>query len=169
MIKLAGICALMLSCTGAGFMLSSGLSARILVLENINALLEIFSVSIRYKRETVLRLVEEAESSSSCRRLEFLSAVRERLLFSGDFPLAWRESVLEWLPDFLKPEDKAILLETGDFLGGSDIDGQLSNLQIKKEAASKLLDAAKEERKRKSKLFRSLGVLGGAFAAILLV
>lgn len=150
-------------------MLSSGLSARIVALENIGALLEIFSVSIRFKHETVLRLIEEAESSSSCNRLGFLSTVRERFIASGNFPLAWKESVLEWFPNYLKPEDKTLLLEIGDFLGGSDIDGQLSNLQIKMETASKLLHEAEEEKKRKSKLFRSLGVLGGAFAAILLV
>jgi len=86
---------------------------------------------------------------------------------NGDFRDSWYAAA-----DALTELDKSerdIVKNVGFSLGNSDSSGQLSML----EANSKLLEIAAEEVReqynKKGKLYRSIGVLGGLFAAILIL
>ena len=68
----------------------------------------------------------------------------------------------------LKPEDIDVIKGLGENLGVSDIEGQLSNCKLNIDMANTYLESAREEKKRKSKLYLMLGLFIGIAIALLI-
>ena len=62
-----------------------------------------------------------------------------------------------------------ILADIGKNLGTSDIEGQISTLNLQRNELKILISSAETEYEKKSKLYRSLGVLVGAFISVMLI
>ncbi len=101
--------------------------------------------------------------------LPFLLLCAEKCAAGADWGLAWKSAVLEDAArEGFSKKDVSLLLNFGAGFGTSDTQGQLSHFSLYSELAAQALKSAKEERDRKSKLYRMLGVSGGVAAAILL-
>lgn len=130
-------------------------------------MLEELSVQIRFKASTVYELLDALANSVG--ELEFLSLAQKRASCGESFFAAWEKGLADWRNSDIKEEDRALLLSIGEKLGDSDVDGQLSTIELHKQHLNTLLLSATEERKKKGKLYRSLGVLAGVFVAIMLL
>ncbi|MBE6767129.1 MAG: hypothetical protein E7550_06020 [Ruminococcaceae bacterium] len=69
----------------------------------------------------------------------------------------------------LKDEDIRVLSSFLSALGKTDIEGQINNAKLHTEALKLRLSEATDERKRMSRLYMSLGFLGGLFAVVLIL
>lgn len=65
--------------------------------------------------------------------------------------------------------EKELVKDIGKKLGKSDISGQLNAIKYEKLELEKMIRSADEDNCRKSKLYRSLGVLCGAFIVIMFI
>jgi len=98
-------------------------------------------------------------------RYDFIKNVR--VSDNGDFRESWAaaaDSLYE-----LDKTDREIIKSVGLSLGNSDIRGQLSMLEANSALLCRNADEAREQYIKKGKLYRSCGVLGGLFAAIMIM
>ncbi|WP_418703926.1 stage III sporulation protein AB, partial [Anaerotruncus massiliensis (ex Liu et al. 2021)] len=83
-------------------------------------------------------------------------------------PQAWREAV-EKQGGSLTREDAAIVEALADTLGQCDLDGQLSSLSHAKALLAMQLAAARERCESHGKLYRTMGLLAGAFVVVFFI
>ena len=122
-----------------------------------------FSVSMRCTAPPLDELCESASGT-------FAEIIREKLPQSEDIRTAWECACTELsaLP-CCRSEDAELLSELGASLGKSDAAGQLELIELYRERLSLSEKSAAEELKQKGKLFRSLGMLCGIGAAVIVL
>ena len=83
---------------------------------------------------------------------------------------AWKQSI-ELFADklYLKKEDVAVIEILANELGMSDAESQIKNVEYVRKLIHKQYEYAEYEYNNSAKMYRSLGVLGGLFAAILFI
>lgn len=164
--KLAGILCLVLACAGAGCYAAGRLRREVSAFEQLIRLTESAAAYIRCQApelEDLLRLLS-AECGGSFR---FLAEVSEEL--GPDVPPAavWRNAVRR---DPVVPgAAREILYSLGEVLGTTDIPGQLSAIALHRSRLERAAADSRERCARQGKLYRALGLLGGAMTAVLLL
>lgn len=132
-------------------------------------MLEELSIQIRFQALTVFELINSLCGNSQLKELEFLNSIKEKFEPNISFYDAWISGIDSWSNQPLNDEDISFLKNVGSTLGNSDIEGQLSSLELHKENLDRLLQKAISDRDKKAKLYRSLGVLSGTFISIMLL
>ena len=166
MIKLFGIISIIISSSLIGIYSSEKLKNRVKGLNLINYMLEEISILIRYKAMTVYEIVETLKQNQIYNQLSFLNNFDNNMQIP--FITKWEKNIDE-MPTALTASDLKLLKSFGASLGTSDIDGQLSTIEVFKENFSKLEKDSIAIYEKKSKLYRSLGVLVGAFVSIVII
>lgn len=166
MAKVIGIIIVIVSASLIGIYFSDKLKSRVKELKNINYMFEQISVLIRYKALTVYEVIDELRRNQICSNLNFI----KNFASEDDIPFEkqWSKSI-DNSQNYLNNEDKRILKSFGNVFGTSDIDGQLSDIELYRHNFIKIENDAKLEFEKKSKLYKSLGVIGGAFISIMLI
>lgn len=166
MIKIIGVIFIILSTSLAGFSFSEKLNKRVKELILFRHLLEEISILIRYKAVTIFDLIDNLKNNICFKEFDFLKHIdiEHNSSFSQAFNVAIDNTILS-----LNKEDIRIIKQFGSSLGKSDIQGQLSEIELYKESISLKINEAKIISENKAKLYRSLGVLIGSFFAILLI
>lgn len=164
-ISLAAICAL----TGNYF--SAGLKKRVAALKAADLMLAEIKLMIEYNSADVYEITEALAGHEGLKILWFLSELDLMLKNSHEVPFGvqWEEAVRKWECPFFKGEERKLIVSVGENLGRSGIDGQLRFIEMARQELSGIISRAEEENVRKGKLYRSLGALSGALAAVLLV
>ncbi len=166
MIKLIGIMAVLISTSLAGISSSEKLKNRVTELNIINYMLEEISILIRYKALTVYQIIDSLKKNPSFSSLSFISNIEINL--HVPFKVSWEKSI-DGMTTSLTQSDIKLLKSFGASLGTSDIEGQLSTIEVFKGNFSKTEKDAISVYEKKSRLYRSLGVLAGAFISIMLI
>lgn len=81
---------------------------------------------------------------------------------------AWNNAIDESNTDLLE-EDKQILKGLGRLIGKTDIEGQISEIELLKSFIAKQTDKAKIEREKNEKMYKTLGGIVGMAIVIILV
>ncbi len=154
----------------SGFYLSSVYDKKTKVLENVVMMLGIIKTQLRYVHlplQSLMRLLEENETLKS---LGFVSGCVKNIENGKPFRLSWKESIRnEKELCSLIPESLPYLIQFGESLGTTDLEGQLSCCEYYEHIFSKLLEEKKEQSRKYTKLFPTLGIMLGVSAAILIV
>lgn len=114
----------------------------------------------------VYKLSAELKRSGSFDNLGFIRELPESFSPDENFHSVWRKAVES---EKLHSEEKQILLCLGDELGNSDICGQLSVLASLEEEIASAEKLRTEESHKKGKLYRSVGMLFGVMAGVLII
>lgn len=149
--------------------MSKQLNMRVKLLQLIRQILEDISIQLRFKASTVYEILDYLDNNPVYSQLGFLHTANLNKNSFKSFNEIWSESLDEWVCSPLKKEDFTLLKSIGNSLGTSDIEGQLSSLELFKEKAKMHFESAISERDKKSKLYRSLGVLSGIFVSVMIV
>ena len=111
-------------------------------------------------------LIRTALSRRDLKDAPFLAPLRETDFSSEDFGAAFHGSLAP-LP--LSDEERGVLSDFSETLGKSDRESQLFACDEALCRLNELCKKASEEAKKQSRMWTSLGALGGAFAVILLI
>ena len=130
--------------------------------ERLRELTQIVSQTALLIRHRALPMKELFHELS---RFDFIRKVRE---FGGtDFRNDWLTAADELLE--LQEEERGVVKSIGMFLGSSDVEGQLSMLEINSALLKQYGDEAHEQYLKKGKMYRTFGLLSGILAAILIM
>lgn len=129
------------------------------------------------KRKEILELFS-LELSTSLTKIRYQSNTLANVFsdkFSGyvfndesNFFLQWKD-MLKYYDKTLKKEDVDLLLECGEKLGTSDINGETDNINMYIEMLTSKVAQAQNDIEKKSKLYRTLGLYSGIALTILLI
>ncbi|MEG0615729.1 MAG: stage III sporulation protein AB, partial [Oscillospiraceae bacterium] len=158
MLKIIGALLVTVMTTSIGIFLSKSLNERVKKLALIRQALEEISIQIRFKALTVFELLDELTKNPAFGELSFLK-IAESSPHNIPFSETWRNSLNDWKENSLKKEDIDLITDIGTNLGCTDIEGQLSTLELQKTKIEFLHKTALEEYQKKSKLYKSLGLL----------
>ncbi len=167
MFKYAGLIVIMAVTAFSGFYFSSALRTRLVNLKKMNFLIDEIIILIRYKASTVYEITDCLMKNERFADFGFLHNVNTDE--NSSFQQNWSNAIKEKPPSNLKSSDLEILLDIGKNLGTSDIEGQFSMLSLQRAELETLILSAESDYERKSKLYRSLGVLVGAFISVMLI
>lgn len=159
--KLFGIWLLFAGCAGAGFYAGHQVRRHVKEYYQILYFLEDCEILLRYQHFTLEELFHTLAGKEEYAHFDFL----QRLDRGGEIPeRLWKEALKE--SSFTEGARQA-LESLGSSLGKSDLQGQLKSLELCREQIKHILKETQETLQQKSKLYPSLGVLGGAMLVIL--
>ncbi len=167
MLKYAGLAIIIAVTSFAGCYFSSALKTRLTNLKKINFLIDEIIVLLRYKSSTVYEITDFLVRNERFADFRFLSNITVNE--NASFQQNWSNAIKTTPPSNLKESDLEILADIGKKLGTSDMEGQLSMLSLQRAELETLISSVEAECERKSKLYRSLGVLAGAFISVMLI
>ena len=148
--------------------MASNLSRRVHRIENSISLLGMLYDRLRFLQPPMTGLVAAVADMEQFSGTEYLQLCRSRMAQETPFPTAWRTALEESGPQ-LGQEHLEALLPLGEVLGCTDLDSQLTSIRHTVNLLENQLAGAREYREKHSKLYRSLGVLGGMAVAIVLL
>lgn len=164
-IRLTGLALIALCAAGMGMALALTLTERVKSLELARSVLEAFSGELSYSQAPPDEIVSRLAARETLSKAEYLPACRA-LGETLPFPEAWRRAVEE-NPGKLSAGDVGILTALSDTLGRCDLETALAALNRAMEELELALRGAREYAGTHGKLYRTLGMLSGAFLVIL--
>lgn len=167
MLKVIGITVIIAVTSFAGGYFSSLLKSRAVMLKKLNYMLEEILVLLRYRSATVYEIAEALAADERFSEFKFLEKVKPDK--EKSFRQSWCEAAESCKIYGLKKCDTELLMDVGRKLGASDLDGQISVIKLWQTELSAAISSAEADYIGKAKLYRTLGVLAGAFIAIMLV
>ncbi|HHV96210.1 MAG TPA: stage III sporulation protein AB [Clostridiaceae bacterium] len=155
-----------------GFTLSSAYSKRPVQLKILQSLIQMLGNEIRFMSsiitdafERIGRSIDNPVASFFTNALEYLNNEE-----SINIAQAWERAIYENMgKTALNKEDAEILISFGKMLGNSDIQGQLKNIEYTLQQLNLQQLKAEEAMKKYETMYKTLGILGGALAVILLI
>ncbi len=140
--------------TGAGLYLSSKLDKRVKTLEEIILKTDEIQTMIRCQSAEPKEILAAAAADSVLQCCSYAD---------GNVNISEDELYM------LDKRDMAIIRELLNGLGKTDTDGQISMLEMNKKLLQNRLEQAREEYSKKGRMYRSVGVLVGIGAAVMLI
>ena len=157
---------ILVSSTLIGKFLSNKYIYRLEELEDIKNSLNILKTKIKFTYEPIPEVFGEiAENvSSNVRRLFVLAKQNMEKMSAGE---AFEEAVDNIICN-LKNEDKKVIKMLSKLLGQTDIEGQISQIEITEEFLNTQIKEAEEEKLKNEKLYTRLGTVMGLTIVIIL-
>lgn len=170
MVKLAGIVLLLTGSVGLGLSAIRRLEHRVTTLRALTDALQVMECEMDFHIPTMKEMLLEAAQRTKEPASRFLSACAQGMEELQERPLfdLWKQCMLDELPE-LTPCDLDALLALGEILGRYDAEGQRNAIAAARSRLSDCLADAREERRRKGRVYGALSVTAGMFAVILLI
>lgn len=166
-IKCFVILAIILLCTILGNRKANTFKLRELELKNIQDALQIFISKIEYTYKPISEIFEEIskvvylEENNIFKRTNTILNEKKSTIAE-----AWNISVEE--ENNLMAEDKEIIKMLGRMLGKTDKVGQIAEIQVTNNFLNTQILRAEEEKKKNTKLYKTLGTVIGCGIGIIL-
>ncbi len=149
-----------------GLFFSFKLKEREKIMSSVLLLTKELSVQIRYTNAEIGEILSSAAAKEEYKGLCFIEECI-KLNENDNFHLHWREGVKK--QPFLTEKDRELLYSLGESLGQTDTEGQLSFLEMYQELIKKRLDQAAKDYTDKGRMYRSVGLLCGLAAGIMIL
>lgn len=162
---------IVLFCTSSiiGILISKKYSNRVQILKDLKNALNMFEVKISFSFETIPEIFNEISKKFDGTVSKIFSNtvkyINEDDLLVGE---AWEKSV-ESNGYNLKKEDINSIKSLGKMLGRTDIDGQVSQIQLVSTFIEKQIVDAVESKNKNEKMYKKLGVIVGLVLVIVLI
>lgn len=172
MLKLSGAVLLFCSCSGLGFLKSRQYQGRIVQLAELIHIMGFIKGEISFAASTLPEAMERISGKTAEPFSGFLYALSQRMRqYSGeDFSHILGELMKEMLGDtYLEKQDLEEFYRTACNLGYLDKEMQIHMLEQYLGEQEEKVRTLRAQLPEKMKLFRSLGILMGAFLIILLI
>lgn len=166
MLKFIGLLMIIISGAGLGARASVSLKKNAEICVSVRTFLSELGILMKYSGDTLFSLFTELYERQSVQQLVFLNVLLSELTSGTDFPSAWRKAI--YSDKKLSAELSEILLSFGESLGTSGVEGQIMSIERTQAELSAIYENALEQHRRKGRLYRSIGLLGGIAAALLL-
>lgn len=160
---------IMMICIVTGSHFSARLKQKCRFLKEISYMLEELRLLIGFESAEVGEIIQRLLKNKRLSGLSFIGYIAENFDVGTDFGLLWENAVEKQQYCFLSSEEKEFIKDIGRKLGKSDLNGQINAIEYEKNELENMIRSADDDYCRKAKLYRSLGVLCGAFIAILFV
>ena len=135
-------------------------------LEEMQSALNIFKTKIRYTYEPLPEIFNEISNNSNKNISNIFKTSKEKMkqMPAG---IAWEEAVDDNICN-LKKEDIIIIKKLSKLLGQTDVEGQISQIELTEKLLEKQVKDAQDEKQKNEKMYLKLGTVIGIAIAIIL-
>lgn len=177
--KWMGACLVTLGCSGLGQHMARQWRLRLRWLEQIRQMIYFLKGEILYGHTALGEALKRV--GERCRKAEGEGGLKEMPLFflsvaerieqqkGESFSAIWKEETEKILNSPLKEEDISSLKSLGDHLGYLDLTMQERTLLLYLEQLDGQIAYLKQNTKERTKLYTSLGIMGGLFLAVIML
>ena len=153
--------------TVLGILFSKKYSNRVKEIKEMKNALNMFATKIKFTYEPIPNLFFEIGNKvgGNVGQIFIRAASRMKEQSAGD---AWIDAFHD-VPTNLTEEDKAVLKNLGRLLGQTDLEGQISEIEVVTQFLGTQLENAEQERSKNEKMYRTLGMISGLTIAIILI
>lgn len=129
--------------------------------------LNMFSTKIKFTYEPIPNVFMEIANKigGNIGMIFDIAANRMKELPAGD---AWCQALKD-SKNNLNKEDISVIQNLNRLLGQTDLDGQLSEIEVVNDFLTTQLENASEERRKNEKMYRTFGLVAGLTIAIILI
>lgn len=165
--KIILLISIVVSSTFLGILFSKKYSNREKELKEMKNALNIFKAKIKFTYEPIPNIFLEISNKIDGNVGKIFERASNRMKEenAGD---AWVKAYDD-VPNNLIEEDIVILKNLGRLLGQTDIEGQLSQIEVVTQFLDGQLENAKQEKIKNEKMYRTLGIVGGLTISIILI
>ena len=153
-------------CSLIGKYLSKKYILRVNELEEIRIALNMLEAKIKFTYEPIPEIFKEIVQNTSQSIGQVFNLAKEKMKIKTA-NIAWEEAVEE-SQNNLSKEDKYTLKTLSKLLGQTDIEGQISQIQITQKFLETQLKEAQEQKEKNEKLYSKLGTMIGLTIVIIL-
>lgn len=172
LLKGCGMILIIMSGTMLGILMSRDYEMRIHNLKQLKKMLILLKGEIKYNNAGICESIRIVSERTEKIAGGFLKKVADNFE-SGNFSLkeAWESGTDEYLKPNSKLKDKELIYikELGLNLGITDKETQINNIMNCMESINLSIDELDAGRPEKCKMYKSLGIMAGAFIAIVLI
>ncbi len=157
---------ILVACSLVGRYLSKKYVMRVKELEEMRNALNMFQSKIKFTYEPIAEIFQEIAQNTSKNVGQVFLLAKEKMK-NKTASVSWEEAVQE-SENNLKEEDKYVLKTLAKLLGQTDVEGQLSQIEVTQKFLESQLKEAQEEKIRNEKLYNRLGTTIGLAIVIIL-
>lgn len=150
-----------------GILLSKKYSNREKELKEMKSALNIFATKIKFTYEPIPNLFLEISNKIGGNIGQIFARASSRMKDESASD-AWTNALSEVKSNLLE-EDIVILKNLGRLLGQTDVEGQLSEIEVVMQFLDTQLENARQEKIKNEKMYRTLGIVTGLTIAIILI
>lgn len=150
-----------------GILFSKKYANREKEIKELKNALNIFSTKIKFTYEPIPNVFMEISNKidGNIGKLFARAASRMQETSAGE---AWKQALLESKKN-LNSEDILVVQNLARLLGQTDLEGQLSEIEVVNNFLTLQLQNASEERRKNEKMYKTLGLVTGLTLAIILI
>jgi len=166
-IKLFILFSIFLSSIYIGILISKKYVNRVKELKEMKNALNMFETKIKFTYESIPEIFKDIsdKTENNIKNIFKTSSEKMNIMSAGE---AWSNSIDE-INCNLTQEDKSILKDLGKMLGKTDVEGQVSEIQLVSRFLDTQIEIAENEKQKNEKMYKTLGGVIGLALAIVLI
>lgn len=165
-IKYCMLFILFIFCTSIGVILSNKYTYRLEELKELKTALNMFKYKIKFTYEPIPEIFEQI-SINTKNNISQIFLLAKNLMVNKSAGQAWEESI-DLSNNYLNKEDKRAIKTLSKLLGVTDLEGQISQIEITQEFLERQIEEAEMQKNKNEKLYKKLGITIGLVIIIIL-
>ena len=153
--------------TSIGILISKIHENRVIELKEFKNILNIIKNKIKFTYEPLGDIFIQISKEKETKVEKIFEEIAEEMKIK-QVKIAW-EDCIQKADISIKQEDKDTLKKLGKLLGQTDVEGQISEIELTESFLDMQIIKAEEERKKNQKLYKTLGIVTGLIFVIILV
>ena len=152
--------------TGIGILISKSYENRVIELKEFKNVLNIMKTKIKFTYEPLAEIFKQISKDNQTNVERIFGQMANQITY---YPTkdVW-ENCIQDADISIKQEDKDILKKLGKLLGQTDVEGQISEIEVTQNFLDTQIEKAEEEKKKNQKMYKTLGIVTGLVFVIIL-
>lgn len=152
--------------TAIGIAISKTYENRVIELKEFKNILNIMKTKIKFTYEPLQEIFKQVANNNETNVEKIFGQMANQIMYFRTREV-WEKCIQE-ADISIKQEDKDILKKLGKLLGQTDVDGQVSEIEVIESFLDMQIEKAEEEKKKNQKVYKTLGIsIGMVFVIIL--
>ena len=152
--------------TAIGMTISKTYENRVVELKEFKNILNIMKTKIKFTYEPLAEIFKQIANNNETNVEKIFGQMSNQITYFQTREV-W-ENCIQEADISINQEDKDILKKLGKLLGQTDVDGQISEIDVTENFLNMQIDKAEEEKKKNQKIYKTLGITIGLIFVIIL-
>ena len=152
--------------TAIGLAISKSYGNRVIELKEFKNILNVMKTKIKFTYEPLAEIFKQIANKNETNVERIFGQMANQINYYQTREV-W-ENCIQEADISISQEDKDILKKLGKLLGQTDVEGQVSEIEVTENFLNMQIDKAEEEKKKNQKMYKTLGVVAGLTFVIIL-
>ena len=153
--------------TAIGLVISKTYENRVTELKEFKNILNMMKTKIKFTYEPLAEIFKQISNKNETNIERIFGQMANQITYFQTREV-WEECIQD-ADISINQEDKDILKKLGKLLGQTDIEGQVSEIEVTENFLNMQIEKAEEDKKKNQKLYKTLGITIGLIFVIILI